>query len=80
MPELPSVTVTEEQQQRILEAYMAYFGTTDVQTTVNAYKKMIADMVRDRVVAHENKKLADSIKEQQQAVAVEVSDFMDGVQ
>jgi hypothetical protein len=80
MPELPSVTVTEEQQARILEAYKAYFGTTGVQETVDAYKNMIANMVRDRVVAYENKKLADTIEEQQAAIAVEVSGFMNGVQ
>lgn len=43
MPDLPTVTVTQAQADRILAAFQAKYGTTTIAETATAYRK---DLVR----------------------------------
>lgn len=79
MPDLPTITVTAEQQTRILEAYKDMFGTTTNAETVAAYKKMIAQMVRSQVLSYEQSKINTNVAAQHAAAAAEVNVFMTGV-
>lgn len=54
---LPTITVTDAQAARILEAYKAKFGTTTTAETVAAYKRELALHVRDVVLAHEESEI-----------------------
>lgn len=53
MPTLPTITVTDAQSTRILDAYKALYGTTTTAETVAAYKKELTQHVVDVVLAHE---------------------------
>ena len=57
MPSLPTITVTDTQQTRILEAYKALYGTTTTADTIAAYKRWLATTVRDVVLAYEGQKI-----------------------
>lgn len=72
MPDLPTITVTAEQQARILEAYKDVFGTTTQAETIAAYKKMLANMVRGEVLSYEQRKAHAQIQ-------TDVDTFMTGV-
>lgn len=50
---LPTITVTDAQGQRILDAYKARYGTTTQAETVAAYKRELVKHVRAVVLAHE---------------------------
>jgi len=53
MPTLPTVTVSDTQQARILDAFAARFGTTTAAETARAYKRWLVEQVRAVVVANE---------------------------
>lgn len=58
MPTLPTVTVTDAQATRILDAYKAKYGTTTQAETVAAYKKELMEHVIQVVLQHEDEVLA----------------------
>jgi hypothetical protein len=60
---LPTLSVSDAQSARILEAFKALFGTTTTAETVKAYKKWLAAQVRTVVVAEEGRRL-DAAHEQ----------------
>lgn len=53
MPDLPTLTVTSTQADRILAAFKARYGTTTQAATTTAYKKELARWVRNIVVTEE---------------------------
>lgn len=58
MPDLPTITVTTDQQTRILAAFQDLFGTATQADTVAEYKKMIARIVKQQVLSYEQKQAA----------------------
>lgn len=59
MPTLPTITVTDPQSTRILDAYKALYGTTTTAETVAAYKKELTQHVVDVVLSHERQVRAE---------------------
>jgi len=53
MPALPTITVSDVQQARILDAYKARFETTTTAETVAAFKRWLTGEVRAVVMANE---------------------------
>lgn len=54
MPDLPTITVTDVQQTRILAALKDHFGTGTPQETAAAYKRWLAGMIKDIVYRYES--------------------------
>lgn len=50
---LPTITVTDAQGARILDAFKAKYGTTTQAETVAAYKRELVEFVRTTVLSHE---------------------------
>jgi hypothetical protein len=63
MPNLPTITVTQAQSDRILAAYQAKYGTTTTTDTIAAYKAELTKHVVEVVMAYEAEVL------RQQAIA-----------
>lgn len=78
MPDLPTITVTSAQAQRILDAYQARFGTTTVAETESAYRRELAQHVRDVVITHESRVIDEennaAKRDALEAVAAELPD------
>lgn len=53
MADLPTITVTDDQQIRILSAFKAKFGTNTQQQTILAYKRWLTKILRAEVVSYE---------------------------
>jgi hypothetical protein len=54
--------MTEQQQERIIAAYKDYFGTSTIEETVAAYKKMLTEMVRSQVIYFESRLLREQVE------------------
>lgn len=67
MPTLPTLTVTDAQATRILDAFKARFGTTTTAETVAAYKKWLATQVRGTVLAYEAEKMDKAYNDSKRA-------------
>lgn len=57
MATLPTVTITDDQQARILDAFKVRFGTTTPTETIKAYKKWLVQEIRTIVLYQEASKL-----------------------
>jgi hypothetical protein len=53
MPDLPTITVSTEQQARILDALKDHFGTTTQAETVREYRKWLSATLKDIVFRYE---------------------------
>lgn len=60
MATLPTLTVTDAQATRILDAYKARFGTATQAETVTAFRRWLAAEVRSVVVANEARKIDET--------------------
>lgn len=60
MPNLPTISVTDEQSARILAAYQAKYGATTTAETVLAYKRELAEHVKQVVIDHETNLLIEA--------------------
>lgn len=72
---LPTITVTDAQAARILEAFKAKYGTTTTAETVLAYKRELAEHVRAVVLEHEELQIdrANLMTKRQQMQVVEAA-------
>lgn len=60
MATLPTITITDEQQVRILDAFKAKFGTATAAETARAYRKWLTGEVRAVVEAYEGQQIDEA--------------------
>jgi hypothetical protein len=71
MPDLPTLTVTDEQAGVILEAFKNMYGTTTTEETIVAYKRALAEMIIGAVRSYQVSLIET---EAQQAIAAKVAE------
>lgn len=79
MPDMPTISMTAAQQDRVLAAFKDYFGTATTAETVAAYKKMLTDLVKSQVISYETKKLYEDMETKRQACEAEVAASLNGI-
>lgn len=73
MPDLPTLTVTTEQQTRILNAFKAKYGTSTAAETIAAYKAQLANMIKKVVLDYEKEAIDSSAYTQKSSLATDIN-------
>lgn len=77
MPDLPTITVTTEQQARILAALKYALGTTDNAEVVRRYKKWLAGQIKAFVLESERRQIQDDMNTKEIALRQSVDTVID---
>ena len=57
MPDLPTLTVSDSQMAKILEAFQDLYGTTTPEATATAYKRHLGSLIKEVVISYEAAKI-----------------------
>lgn len=60
MPDLPTITITDEQLTVVLAAFQDKYGTITTQDTVKAFKQEMANFVVNTVLEYKRKKIMEA--------------------